>query len=193
MRKIVVFIFFLVSSTICYSQSNRTDSLKREMERHSKKDTVKIRKILDYTNSLNEQDRIKEILLIKDALKISKELKDKKSQIQVLKNLAKIAEFQNKFEETIPNYLEALKLSEDIGDRKNEANFHFRLSEEYRLFLNDRLRLFHSQKSLEIATAIQDSFQQMNALTQIGYYYDENNEYDKADAYYNKSLKIGKR
>ena len=192
MRKIVVFIFFLVSSTICYSQSNRTDSLKREMERNSKKDTVKIRKILDYTNSLNEQDRIKEIPLIKDALIISKELRDTKKQIEILQNLAYIAGWQNKFDETIPYLLEALKLSEDIGDRKKEAKIHFSLSEEYRLFLNDKLRLFHIQKSLEVATAIQDSFQKMSALTQIGYYYDENNEYDKADAYYNKSLKIGK-
>ena len=189
MRKIVVFIFFLVSSTICYSQSNRTDSLKREMERNSKKDTVKIRKILDYTNSLNEQDRIKEIPLIKDALIISKELRDTKKQIEILQNLAYIAGWQNKFDETIPYLLEALKLSEDIGDRKKEAKIHYSLSDEYRLFLNDRLRLFHIQKSLEIATAIQDSFQQMNALTQIGYYYDENSEYGKANAYYKKTNK----
>jgi signal transduction histidine kinase len=192
MVKFILFVVFLFVGSTCYAQSNKTDSLKREMDIYTKKDTIKINKIIDYIYSLNDQDIKKGIPLLKNALKISKDLKDVNSQILVLEALGEIAAFEYKFDESIPYLLEALKLLEATGQKKKEAKIHGWLSEEYRLFDNDSLRLFHAQKCLDIATAIRDSVLQKSALLIVGNYYDDHNEYGKADAYYNKALLIAK-
>ena len=111
MHKIVVFIFFLVSSTICYSQSNRTDSLKNEMDRYTKKDTIRIKKIIDYSHSLYETNPDKTILVVKEALELAKELNWEKGRIDILLGLASMLTDQQKFDEAISYSLEALKLS----------------------------------------------------------------------------------
>ncbi len=192
MKTLSLTLFLFISCTICYSQSNKTDSLKREMNRYVKHDSIKINKILDYISSLNEQDLEKEMPLLKDALKISKELRDAKRQILILQNLGLISLIQNEIDESIPYYLDALKLSEATGNKKQEAFTHYRLSEAYRLYGMDSLRLFHVQKSLKVATAIKDSVQQKRSLVYVGSYFDAHKEYDKADAYYNKALQIAK-
>jgi len=190
MHKIVVFIFLLVSSTICYSQSNRTDSLKNEMDRYTKKDTIRIKKIIDYSRSLYGTNQDKTILVVKEALELAKELNWEKGRIDILLELAGMLTDQQKFDEAISYSLEALKLSAASGDNEREAKAHFSLSESYRLFDNDSLRNYHAQKFLAIATSMQNKLLMKSALLLVGAYNADHNEWDKADSFFGKALQI---
>ncbi len=190
MSKILSFAIFLFLWSYCYAQTNKTDSLKKEMDSYTKKDTVRIKKIMDYSYSLYETDINKAIMVAKEGLELANELNWYLEKVEILSDLANWEGLEEKYDMAISYALEALKMAEDAGDQENVALAHYRLSEFYRLFKDDSLKEFHAQKFLEIATSIQNKRLMERAMVLVAAIYGSHDEWDKADSLYNIALKM---
>ncbi|MDP1841852.1 MAG: ATP-binding protein [Sediminibacterium sp.] len=190
MVKIVALFIVLITSSYCYAQINKTDSLKNDLDRYTKMDTIKIKKMLDYSNSLFKTNAEKSIQITKEALVLADKLNWKNGQIDALLNLGQMLGRQQKFDKAFSLILKALKFSEAKGDREREADAHHSLSEGYRLFANDSLSNYHAQKMLAIATTLQNKDLLKKAFLLVGAIYFGHKDWVKADSIFNKALKI---
>ena len=190
MIKIVALFIVMITSSYSYAQINKTDSLKNDLDRYTKMDTGKIKKMLDYSHSLYNTNAEKAIQIAKEALSLANTLNWKNCQIDVLLELSFMLANQQKYDEAISLGLKALKFSEAKGDIEREAYAHYDLSENYRLFNNDSLSNYHSQKMLAIATTLQNKDLLKKALLIVGERYLMKDNWAKADSFFSKALTI---
>ena len=190
MSKILAFVVFLFLWGNCYSQANKTDSLKKEMDSYTKKDTIRVKKIMGYSYSLFDTDINKAILVAKQGLELANELNWYEGKIEILLDIGDWEGLEEKYDVAISYALEALKKAEDAGDKKSAAWAHFSLSEYYRLFKDDSLKEFHAQKFLQIANSIQNKRLLEQATVLVAGIYRSHDEWDKADSLYNKAFKM---
>ena len=189
MIKIVALFIVMITSSYSYAQINKTDSLKNDLDRYTKMDTGKIKKMLDYSNSLYKTNAEKAIQIAKEALSLANTLNWKNGQIDALLKLSFQLGNQEKYDEAISLALKALKISEAKGDLEREAYAHYDLSESYRLFDNDSLSNYHGQKMLAIATTLQNKDLLKKALLIVGERYLRKDDWAKADSLFSKALK----
>ncbi len=190
MVKIVALFIVMIPSSYSYAQINKTDSLKNELDRYTKMDTGKIKKMLDYSHSLYNTNAEKSFQIAKEALSLANTLNWKNGQIDALLELGFMLAGQQKYDEAISSGLKALKFSEANGDISREAYAHYDLSESYRLFDNDSLSNYHGQKMLAIATTLQNKDLLKKALLIVGQRYLMKYDWAKADSLFSKALKI---
>ncbi len=190
MVKIVALFIVMITSSYSYAQINKTDSLKNELDRYTKMDTGKIKKMLDYSHSLYNTNAEKSFQIAKEALSLANTLNWKNGQIDALLELGFMLAGQQKYDEAISSGLKALKFSEANGDITREAYAHYDLSESYRLFDNDSLSNYHGQKMLVIATTLQNKDLLKKALVIVGQRYLWKDDWAKADSLFSKALNI---
>ncbi len=190
MIKIVALFIVMITNSYSYAQINKTDSLKNELDKYTKMDTGKIKKMLDYTRSLYNTNAEKSFQIAKEALSLANTLNWKNGQIDVLLDLSYMLAGQQKYDEAISSGLKALKFSEAKGDIEREAKAHHELSENYRLFDNDSLSNYHAQKMLAIATNLQNKDLLKVALLIVGERYHRQDDWAKADSFFSKALTI---
>ena len=190
MVRILAFFVIMITSSCGYAQTSKTDSLKNDLDRYKKIDTIKIKKMLDYSKSLYKANAEKSIQIAKQALSLANKLNWENGQIDVLLDLSLMLGRQQKLDESISPALKALKFSEAKGDMEREARAHHYLSESYRLFDNDSLSNYHAQKMLAIATTLQNKDLLKVALIIVGERYLSHEDWAKADSLFSKALKI---
>jgi hypothetical protein len=74
MVKTVALFIVMITSSYSYAQINKTDSLKNELDRYTKMDTGKIKKMLDYSRSLYNTNAEKSFQIAKEALSLANTL-----------------------------------------------------------------------------------------------------------------------
>ena len=155
MLKILVFIFLLVSSSICYSQINRTESLKMEMERYSKKDTIGFaqKATNPYTIKIDSVQYI-----------LNKNSKEDTTKVKRLNDLALLCLFDMQFARGILVAKQARQLSQKLNYLKGEGlylNFMMFMSSGAGSYYYLKKNLFYADiKEKEEANRIMELFPQ---------------------------------
>jgi hypothetical protein len=164
MRKKLLLIISFFTSIASFAQLKDADSLKRELDHHTKIDTIRVQKILAYGQSLVRNDNLHALEIMKEANDLAKSLNWYRGQPNILLNIAYVYGFDANYDSSISLGFEALKISEDYQMVKQTALSHKALGESYRLMKNHRLGGYHVEKYLEIATLLNDTVMLLDAL-----------------------------
>ncbi|MEO9022545.1 MAG: ATP-binding protein [Ginsengibacter sp.] len=190
MKKIIFFSACLFVAGNCFAQASKTDSLKQAMESYTKKDTIRVQKILRYSGALNNSNPKKAIDLKKEALDLSKNIKWEKGIVFSLLSLANISADENNLNQSITYSMQALNVAEDIGNLKLIADSHSMLSEAYRLSGDESRAETHALKYLEMARLMKNDTIIAQAEVMLVEDYVENGKWNKADSLFPSAMAL---
>jgi tetratricopeptide (TPR) repeat protein len=126
------------------------------------------------------------------ALKLSRELSDKKSEADVLGNMGLINESQDDFQLALEKILLSLEIREKIGDKKGIASSYNYIGIIYSDQNNNKKSLEYYYKSLEIRKELNDKIGIAELYNNLGVVYIDQKKIDSAITIFRKSLEIEK-
>ena len=188
--KTSVCVLLLLFSTVCISQQNMLDSLKRVIT-VSKEDTNKVKTINALSKAYFSTDPAASVRYGEEAKKLSEKLQYKKGLALSLKNIGIGYYQQGKYTNAISNWDKAMALWFSMGDKLGVSNM---LNNEGSVYFNqgdDAKALDLYLKSLRIAEEIKDTLRIVTALYNIGAVYSNKHAtYNKAKEYYLRALPL---
>ncbi|MBL0328969.1 MAG: tetratricopeptide repeat protein [Bacteroidetes bacterium] len=113
-----------------------------------------------------------------------------KEKANACNNLAIINRFLGDYSDAIKNHLAALKIREEIGDKKGVARSYLGIGSIYNFMGKNTEALDYKFKSKKIFEEINDSAGMAKVYNHIAYIFYDLNKYDSVDKYNNKSLMI---
>ncbi len=126
------------------------------------------------------------------ALKIAKDLGDKKGEENSLGNLG-LAYIQiGQVDKAIQNYEQALQIAEEIGDIRGKGNSLGNIGLAYNQLGKIEKAIQYYKKALEIASKVGDKRGEGSHLGNLGNVYADIGRVEKAIEYYKKALKIAR-
>ncbi|WP_440955461.1 tetratricopeptide repeat protein [Methanosarcina sp. Mfa9] len=134
----------------------------------------------------------KAIEYYEQALKIAKEIGDRRGEGADLGNLGNAYRNLGEPRKAIEYYEQALKISKEIGDRRGEGNHLGNLGNAYSDLGEPRKAIEYYEQALKIAKEIGDRRGEGNHLGNLGLAYRNLGEPRKAIEYYEQALKIAK-
>ncbi|AKB47158.1 hypothetical protein MSKOL_1381 [Methanosarcina sp. Kolksee] len=126
------------------------------------------------------------------ALKISREIGDRRGEGNHLGNLGNAYSDLGEPRKAIEYYEQALKISKEIGDRRNEGNWLGNLGNAYSHLGEPRKVIEYYEQALKISREIGDRRGEGNHLGNLGLAYSDLGEPRKAIEYYEQALKISR-
>ncbi len=124
------------------------------------------------------------------ALKIAREIGDRKSEGVQLGNIGNAYRILGDMRKSIEYYEEALAIAREIEDQKNEGIWLGNLGISYRLLGNMKEAIQYNNKALAIAQEMKDRRNESRWLTNIGLVHRDIGNVIEAKEYYEKALKI---
>jgi CHAT domain-containing protein/uncharacterized protein HemY len=124
------------------------------------------------------------------ALKIYREIKDRRSEGTVLGNLGIAYRNLGDYPKAIEYFQQSLAVTRSIQDRQSEGAALSNLGNVYRNLEDYPKAIEYYQKSLAIAREIKDHLGEGDALGNLGIAYDSLEDYPKAIDYFQQSLTI---
>jgi len=113
-----------------------------------------------------------------------------KEKANACNNLAIINRFLGDYTHAIKNHFTALKIREEIGDKKGVARSYLGIGSIYNFMGKNTEALDYKFKSKKIVEEINDSAGMAKVYNHIAYIFYDLNKYDSVDKYNNKSLMI---
>jgi serine phosphatase RsbU (regulator of sigma subunit)/Tfp pilus assembly protein PilF len=105
-------------------------------------------------------------------------------------NIGDILKFQKKYKESLPYAQKALKMFEDLGDKKGMGFAYVRLGETYQSLKQYEKSIEAFQKSLTIREQLGDKSSLITSYNRIGTVHALKKEYDQALIFYQKGLQF---
>ncbi len=162
----------------------------RTIEEWELKEIACLGKRANVLNMIGENE--KAIIDLKNAIKISKKIGNKKKKADCLAALSKIYLYIAHYNDAIINVKKALKIYRELNDRKGEANSLNTLGITYWYLSEYQSALKFYRISLDIAKEFGGCKLEAMLLGNIAIVYWDLGEYYKALEYYKKSLKINR-
>jgi tetratricopeptide (TPR) repeat protein len=124
------------------------------------------------------------------ALKINKEIGNKRNQASNLGNIGNVYYVQSDYSKALEYYFQVLNIYEDIGDKKGKSSCLGNIGNIFGIQSNYSKALDYLFRALKINEEIGNKHDQAVNLGNIGNVYAEQSNYSKALEYYFNSLKI---
>ncbi|MCD6400243.1 tetratricopeptide repeat protein [candidate division WOR-3 bacterium] len=166
------------------------ESLDKTIKNRAVKEIECLKKRAEVLNLIGENK--KAILDLKDAIKKSKLMGDKKEEADCLIVLSKVYQDTGQYDKASKISKKSLEIYKNLGDKRGKAeilkriaNIHFYLGEYQKA-----LEVY--QRSLKIEEAIEDLLGQAENLNNIGVVYQTLGKFNKALESFQQSLKISK-
>ncbi len=194
MRKVILCILLTCIQSV-FSQPSEADSLLNLLQ--TAKDTARVSIYNQLSKSYGWDDPDKSIYYGLMADSLAKQLGRNADRIEALSNVGNTYSDLGENAKAIETHLLALKLSEEINDRKLLALAHSNLGVDYQITgdFSNALKHFLSSLSLKeeklpSGEPVGDPKSIANTLKNIGVIYDDMGDYDKALQYCTKALQI---
>ncbi|MCX6152917.1 MAG: tetratricopeptide repeat-containing sensor histidine kinase [Candidatus Kapabacteria bacterium] len=192
---VAVFIIILNSVGIAAKRlsSREADSIEVFISKTKQEDT-------NYVNNLNSlasfylnKNPDKSLKYFTQSIEVSEKLKFKLGNANALQIKGIYLKYKADFPAALENMLKALKLFEDLNNKKKIASVENSLGTLYFAQQNYPLSIQHLENSLKIATETGDSATMANAISNFGMVYFQEADYKKALGYYLKGVELGKK
>lgn len=190
MKKALQFIFLFLLQLNVAAQSQYSDSLRKELENYTKKDSLLVLKIAHYASSLRQLNPAKAIELYENAIITARELDWLKPIPFFYLAKADIHAKAEKYDAAISNYLAALKVSEGNHDMQPVFEIHFYLSEAYRMMADFEQSALHAQMALETAINARNNEKILSAQFILAGAYANRNMWDSASTLLETTMKM---
>lgn len=171
---------------------NKIDSLKKLLNT-AQNDTEKIILLNQIADKYyqNEDENKNAIEFAYEAYLLASKNNFKKGMADALNNIGRNY-FISGDSKAIGYYLKALKIREEIGDKKGAGDCYNNIATLFRSQNNFSEALKYYHKALDVYHNINDKQRIASTLTNIGYLYNEQDKYIPANEFYLNALKIRK-
>ena len=190
MQKILLYIYFICLSTLCFAQDKKLDSLKLVLST-AKEDSNKVNNLIQLSKGYTFSDPEEAIRYSIEARDLAQKLKFNSGKAYALKNIGMVYYNHTNYVETIENWNQSHLLFDSIGDKVNAALLLNNIGSVYMNQGDDAKALEYFLKSLQIAEQSGDKHKISIAMGNIGTIYSNNKfTYNKALEYYLKALAL---
>ncbi|MDX1903486.1 MAG: tetratricopeptide repeat protein [Thermonemataceae bacterium] len=193
LRKIF-FIVCLLSNTLnVFAQDKVIDSLEKQLNSLSAKDTNRLSTLILLGRVLSKKDLNKSFTYAQEAEKLAKSLKNEKGEANALQIMGAVEDYKANYNQAI-TYMEAsLSINKKINSQKgvasclnNLGNYHFKLG-------NYLVAIQKHSEAVVIKEKIGDEGGIITSNINIGLVYDQMKDYDKAKTYFEKALQASEK
>ncbi|OJJ14740.1 hypothetical protein BKI52_41635 [marine bacterium AO1-C] len=190
--------YFLLFNVLVFyaaqAQNKRIDSLQQVRQGIKSNDAKAIKQKVDVLTELcwelNESDPKKALGFGKEALLLAKTNKYTQGEAVALKNIGVLYQYQGNYPQALENYLQSLKIFEQIKDESGIANVLNNIGIVYRNQGNNKKALTYFVRVQKIDEANGDQTGLASILNNLGSIYYQEDNFEKAQEYFEKSLKI---
>jgi AraC-like DNA-binding protein len=189
MKKLLLIIAFFISLA-CSAQNKKLDSLYLALDNNPKKDTIRVKIIMEITRREFFQNRDKALSLSLEALEIAK-------KENFIKGSLRICTFLCTYYESVSNFEKVAEYAYQIIDICEKNNTHYKLSEAYTVLgiVNQELKEYEKaevnfEKALALYLKFGDKRSRATGYHNLGLVSGLMKKYDQALAYYAKALAL---
>ncbi|MEI8204629.1 MAG: tetratricopeptide repeat-containing sensor histidine kinase [Bacteroidota bacterium] len=185
MKNIIILISFILLASFLLAQS-KLDGIKNKLN-SAKSDSSKISLVLDIANTYNGSLPDSAMYYCDIALFIAKKLNYKKGIASCLNYKGSIYSYMGLFEKAIDNYLNSLKLYEELHDAQGMALCYGNIGTLHSDQGSNAIALQYYSKAIKIFEELKDNKSLASCYNGIGNIYIRNNNFEQAIEYYSKS------
>lgn len=175
-----VLLLFVLGSNL--AKSSTGDSLRRMLE-SSKNDTSRIWILRNMATSYTSSRPDSALIVIQQALRLSRRIKFSKGEINCLSTLGSVFEITGNYPRALGTYLECLKQAEAAGDMQNMLACYTNTGTVYSDMGDERKALSSNLKARSLAFKLHDQNLFLVATLNSGDSYDILNQLDSARYY----------
>ncbi|MFB6305601.1 MAG: tetratricopeptide repeat protein [Flavobacteriales bacterium] len=184
----------LIIGVLCLKleASDKVDTLK-SIIKNTNSDTTKIDAIIKLTGTLKYNNPDSAITLSKQALRLTKELNEKKEMAKLQHRLGVCHYMKSNYARALEFYFKSIKTKKEINYKKGIGISYSNIGIVYFKQSNYPKALEYYFKGLEIHKEMDDTVQMSSSYHNIGGVYHRQGNFSKALEYYFKSLKNEKK
>ena len=183
-------LFFFLLPGLCWSQSEKIDSLKTAIP-NQKADSTKVDALLDLSNLLFRTEPDSAIIYAEQAKRLASKIDYQKGLGYALKNIGLAYYVKSDYVEVLNYWEQSLKKFISIDDQLGISNLNSNIGVVYLNFGNDLKALEYLLESLQAAEQLNDKLRIATACSNIGtVYLNKPSTHDKAEEYYLRALPI---
>ena len=191
----VTFFLALIPQEYVFAQQKRSDSLEVVLGAMRREwgtivDTTIVNLLNNVANEYRATEPFKALDYCEEAQKHARNLGYKKGIAEAVINIGRIHDQQGSYERAIQNYLEGLKLYEELNDKRQTALTMNFLGIAYSKRANSRQSMASYEKAIAIYLEINDKRGLAQTLGNIANLYSENGDDRVALTYYKKALAL---
>ncbi len=188
----LLFALFIVhcSLFIVKAQNAEIDSLENLLQKHVKKDTIRINLLNETAYEIYRINIEKTLKYAQEASNLSQHLSYKKGEAESLRLIGIYYDFKSNYSSALDYCRKSLKLYQELG---NKSGISYSSNSIGLIYLHQGhypKALEYCQKSLKIKEELGDKRGVSSSYYNIGVIYSKESDYRKALEYYQKSLKI---
>ena len=166
------------------------ESLDKTIKNRAVKEIECLKKRAEVLNLIGENK--KAILDLKDAIKKSKLMGDKKEEADCLIVLSKVYQDTGQYDKASKISKKSLEIYKNLGDKRGKAEIFKRIANIHFYLGEYQKALEFYQHSLKIEEAIEDLLGQAENLNNVGVVYQTLGKFNQALEFFQQSLKISK-
>ncbi|HHF98097.1 MAG TPA: tetratricopeptide repeat protein, partial [Candidatus Aerophobetes bacterium] len=166
------------------------ESLDKTIKNRAVKEIECLKKRAEVLNLIGENK--KAILDLKDAIKKSKLMGDKKEEADCLIVLSKVYQDTGQYDKASKISKKSLEIYKKLGDKRGKAEIFKRIANIHFYLGEYQKALEFYQRSLKIEEAIEDLLGQAENLNNVGVVYQTLGKFNQALEFFQQSLKISK-
>lgn len=175
-----------------YAQEAELDSIKHQVETYTKRDSTRVKLLIDLTKYYSTRDINQNRLLIDEAIQISEEIGYEKGKGYSLNALTAYHTIKGQYDTALTHALRAKALLEGIGDKENLIFTHGNLARIYSENQKYDKALAIHLENIELVKDNPSSSSKAGFYYYVGKTYQELKEYEKAEQYFLRALEISK-
>ncbi len=191
-KKIGLSILFLLISLLNFSQEQVLDSILENLRAHSKKDSIRVKLLIDVTRNMTYTNPDGAFDYIEEAIAITSQINWQKGKALVLQQKGNLHYVMANNIQALEAYQHALKISQNFNDKMLEAGLYSNLGNIYADLKENEKALEKYQVYLSIAKQLNKKSDQVKALVNIGIIHIDINNIDKGISYLEEALAISK-
>jgi len=186
------FIFFLLFSIVGFSQEQKLDSILKNLETHTEKDSIRTKLLIGiawnmtYTNPEGAFDYVEE------AIDIASNINWKNGKALALRQKGNLYYVMANNLQALDAYQQALKISQNLSDKILEASLYNNLGNIYADLKEYDKALEKYQSFLSTSEELGQINNQIKGLTNIGSIYNDMGKHNEGITYLQKALSLAK-
>jgi len=193
MKYLSLLIVFFIAHSVLYianAQNPEIDSLENLLQKHVKKDTVRINLLNETAYKIYRINIEKTLKYAQEARNLSQDLNYKKGEAKSLRLIGIYYDSKSDYSSAIDYFRKSLKLFQELGNKSGISYSINSIGLAYMYQGDYPKALEYLQKSLKIKEELSDKRGISLSYHNIGVIYTKEKDYPKALEYFQKSLKI---
>lgn len=182
------FLLFVLSSS---AQNSVLDSLRNELKTHPKKDTIRVKLLINTAWNMTYDTPNEAFPYVAEALDISNQLDWKKGVGFALRQEGTLYYSMANYVKAMESYLKALKISQTL-DPVFIASLHNNLGNIYAELKQYDKAISSYEEYLKLSKKATSTINEINGLTNLGLIYTETDQIDKGIQYIEEALALAK-